>query len=143
MTFSTDVIVGFTGETEADFEATRRVMNLVGFDNAYIFKYSPRKGTRSALMADDVPQEVKLERNKILLADLDDRLALRNASLVGNTYEVLAEGESKRNAARWSGRTDTFKTVVFEPTRALSKGDFVNVRIIRATSMTLYGEMTD
>lgn len=141
MTFSTDVIVGFPTETEEDFNNTRRVMNEVGFDNAYIFKYSPRKGTKSAEMTDDVPAPVKLERNKLLLADMEERLISRNKELVGTVFEVLSEGVSKRNAARWSGRTDTFKTVVFEPSRPITKGDYVQVKITRATSMTLYGDM--
>ena len=140
ITFSTDVIVGFPTETEEDFQMTRDLMNEVGFDNSYIFKYSPRKGTVSARMEDDVPQEEKERRNQILLKDLEDRLAVRNESLVGKTFEILLDGPSKRNPNRWSGRTDGFKLAVFEPKTALKPGDFIQVRIIRSTSMTLYGE---
>lgn len=137
--FSTDIIVGFPGETEEDFEATRRIMREAAYDNAFIFKYSPRKGTVSSKMADDVPQEEKERRNDVLLKDLAAINEFKNNELVGQTFEVLAEGPSKRNPARWSGRTDTFKLVVFTPADGLKPGDFINVRIKRATPMTLYG----
>jgi len=143
ITFSTDVIVGFPTETEEEFEQTREVMARTGFDNAYIFKYSPRKGTRSAQWEDDVPVEEKERRNQVLLADLERDVRKRNAALVGRTFEVLAEGPSKRNPDRWQGRTDTFKNVVFTPApgSAVTPGDFLNVRIVRSTAMTLYGEL--
>ena len=143
MTFSTDIIVGFPGETEADFEATRQMMLAVRYDNAYIFKYSPRKGTVSArLYPDDVPQTEKERRNQVLLAELEKINAENNAALIGREFELLAEGPSKRNAARWMGRTDTFKQVIFDAPEGLKKGDFVNTRIVRATAMSLYGEVT-
>ena len=141
MTFSTDIIVGFPGETEADFEATRQMMAEVRYDNAYIFKYSPRKGTVSAkLYPDDVPQEEKERRNQVLLADLEKINAENNAALIGREFELLAEGPSKRNAARWMGRTDTFKQVIFSAPSGLKPGDFISVRIVRSTAMSLYGE---
>ncbi len=142
ITFSTDVIVGFPGETDADFELTRQMMNSVAFDNAFIFKYSPRKGTVSAKMEDDVPQSVKEERNQSLLKDLEERQCVKNAACVGTEQILMLEGPSKRNPARWSGRTDTFKLAVFEPLDpdAVKPGDLVRVRIVRSTPMTLYGE---
>ena len=144
MTFSTDIIVGFPGETEADFEATRQMMRFVRYDNAYIFKYSPRKGTVSAkLYPDDVPQAEKERRNQVLLSELEEINAANNAALVGREFEVLAEGPSKRNAARWMGCTDTFKQVIFPPCDGLKKGDYIRVRIVRSTAMSLYGEITD
>ena len=139
--FSTDIIVGFPGETEEDFEATRKIMREASYDNAFIFKYSPRRGTVAARMADDVPQEEKERRNAVLLRDLAAINEFKNNELVGQTFEVLAEGPSKRNASRWSGRTDTFKLVVFPPSPGLRPGDFVRVRIERATPMTLYGSI--
>lgn len=140
--FSTDVIVGFPTETEEDFRMTQDLMNEVGFDNAFIFKYSPRRGTVSArTMEDDVPQEVKEERNQILLKDLEARQCVKNASLVGTEQILMVEGPSKRNPARWSGRTDTFKLAVFEPQSSVKCGDLVKVKIVRATPMTLYGEI--
>jgi tRNA-2-methylthio-N6-dimethylallyladenosine synthase len=141
ITFSTDVIVAFPGETEADFIATRDLMNEVGFDNAYIFKYSPREGTSAADMPDQIPEEVKKERNQILLEDLASRTKEHNADMVGRTVEVLVEGESKRNSARWSGRTDTNKMVIFTPAETTFAGELVQVKINRSTSMSLFGEI--
>ncbi|MBP5181732.1 MAG: tRNA (N6-isopentenyl adenosine(37)-C2)-methylthiotransferase MiaB, partial [Lentisphaeria bacterium] len=126
--FSTDIIVGFPTETNEDFQATHFLMHKVGFDNAYIFKYSPRKGTKSSLLPDDVPQEEKERRNQVLLAELEKTNEKKNAALVGETFELLAEGPSKRNPARWSGRTDTFKTVVFPPPPGLKEGEFLQVK---------------
>ena len=143
ITFSTDVIVGFPGETEEDFNETRRVMAEAAYDNAYIFKYSPRKGTKSAKWEDDVPQEVKEERNRILLEDMEQALEKRNRALSGRVFDVLAEGPSKRNPNRWQGRTDTFKNVVFLPPPGVKEGDIIPVKIARTTAMTLYGEIPD
>lgn len=139
--FTTDVIAGFPGETEEDFEKTREVMDRVGFSNAFIFKYSPRPGTKSALMPDDVPQEEKERRNQVLLADLAKHQEQENAALLGTEQLLMAEGPSKRNPDRWSGRTDTFKLAVFTPDENTRPGDLVRVKIVRATSMTLYGEL--
>lgn len=140
--FSTDIIVGFPGETDADFEATRTILNRVAYDNAFIFKYSPRQGTRAAeQMADDIPQSVKEERNQILLKDLSLCSERANLSFVGRTVEVLAEGISKRNTARWCGRSDLNKLVVFEPDAQIRPGDLAPVRIERASAMTLFGTL--
>lgn len=137
--FSTDIIVGFPGETEEDFEQTRRIMQEVEYDLAYIFKYSPRKGTRSAKMEDDVPQSVKEERNLILLGELEKSSLKANLKTVGQTLEVLAEGPSRRNPARWCGRTDQNRMTVFENSTGAAVGDKLRVRIDRATAMTLFG----
>ena len=141
ITFSTDIIVGFPGETDEDFNATRKVMEKVAFDNAYIFKYSPRTGTPAAKMEDQVPQKVKEERNQILLADLKNRTASHNAAYVGTVVEVLAEGPSKRNAAKWSGRTSNAKMTIFPPVDGLNAGDLVKVKIERATPVSLFGKI--
>lgn len=141
--FSTDIIVGFPGETDEDFEMTRKIMEEVEFDLAYIFKYSPRKGTKSSLMEDDVPQVVKEERNQILLKELEKSSQKENLKAVGQTLELLAEGPSKRNPARWCGRTDQNKLAVFENTCNAGIGDKVKVRIDRATAMTLFGTVVD
>ncbi len=137
---TTDVIVGFPGETEADFEETRTLMGAAGFDNAFIFKYSPRPGTVSATWEDDVSEEEKARRNQILLGDQDVRGAILNQKLVGTTQEVLAEGPSLRNKARWSGRTSSNKIVVFTPPEGLKPGDTVALTITRAAPQTLYAE---
>ncbi len=141
ITFSTDIIVGFPGETQDDFNATREVMNEVAFDNAFIFKYSPRTGTPAAKMDDQVPKEVKEERNQILLTDLKERTKDHNVAYIGKTVEVLAEGPSKRNAARWSGRTSNAKMTIFEPTANIKPGDIVTVKINRSTSVSLFGQV--
>jgi tRNA-2-methylthio-N6-dimethylallyladenosine synthase len=138
--FSTDVIVGFPGETEADFQATRTLMDEVGFDNAFIFKYSPREGTAAADLPDQVPLELKEERNQILLADLARRCAIHNAAMAGRTVEVLAEGPSKRDATRWAGRTTNGKVVVFPPPPDIRPGALLDMVIRRATPATLFGE---
>jgi tRNA-2-methylthio-N6-dimethylallyladenosine synthase len=138
---TTDVIVGYPGETEKDFEETRSLMEEAGFDNAFVFKYSPRPGTRSALLPDDVPTETKELRDSILLADQDARGAKRNARLEGTLREVLAEGPSLRNAKRWSGRDSGNRIVVFEPDVAIRPGDLLKIRIDRTAPQTLYGKI--
>ena len=140
---TTDIIVGYPGETEEDFEATRRVMEEAGFDNAFVFKYSPRPGTPSSLLEDDVPDEEKRRRDQVLLADQDARGQRCNDRWVGRTVEVLAEGPSLRNPARWSGRTGQNKIVVFDPAPGLRAGDFVRVSVSSARPQTLYGEIAD
>jgi len=136
---TTDIIVGFPSETEAEFEETRAFMETIGFDNAFIFKYSPRPGTPAAEWDDDVPGDEKLRRNKVLLDDQDQRAQRINDSQIGTTQEVLVEGPSLRNKARWSGRSRTNKIVIFDPAAGCEVGDLVNVRIERAMPQTLYG----
>ena len=111
---TTDVIVGYPGETEADFEATRSLMEEAQFDNAFVFKYSPRPGTRSAALEDDVPTAEKERRNQVLLADQETRGLRRNEALVDTVREVMVEGPSKRNRARWSGRDSGNRIVVWD-----------------------------
>jgi len=138
---TTDVIVGFPAERIEDFEDTRRFLNEMGFDNAFIFKYSPRPNTAAAAWTDDVPAEEKLRRNKVLLAEQDRRSEKINGALVGREVEILVEGVSQRNVNRWSGRTGTNKITVFEPRAGLRPGDPAAVRIERVTAQTLYGAL--
>ena len=138
---TTDVIVGYPGETEADFEATRSLMEEAGFDNAFVFKYSPRPGTRSAALPDDVPTAEKERRDQVLLADQQIRGQARNDRLVGTVREVLVEGPSLRNAARWSGRDSGNRIVVFEPKESLAVGQSVKVRIKEAHPQILIGDV--
>lgn len=140
---TTDVIVGFPGEAPSDFEATRSLMEAAAFDNAFIFKYSPRPGTPAAAWDDDVSEEEKMTRNQILLSDQDIRGAQINAALTGSIQEVLAEGPSLRNKSRWSGRTGGNKIVVFEPKPGMEPGLLYHVKITRAAPQTLYGEVID
>jgi tRNA-2-methylthio-N6-dimethylallyladenosine synthase len=138
---TTDIIVGFPTETEADFDATRRLMEEIGFDNAFIFKYSPRDNTRAAAWTDDVADEEKRRRNRVLLEDQEVRGMERNRRHVGAEVEVLVEGVSLRNAAAWSGRTRGNKIAVFDPRDGVSVGDLVRVAVARAMPQTLYGEI--
>jgi tRNA-2-methylthio-N6-dimethylallyladenosine synthase len=136
---TTDVIVGFPSETAAEFEETRQLMDRVGFDNAFIFKYSPRPGTPAAEMDDDVSEEEKKRRNQVMLTDQDRRGMALNEAMVGTQITVLVQGVSKRNTARWAGRSAGNKIVVFEPVDGLAAGDMVEVSIERAMAQTLYG----
>jgi len=141
ITFSTDVIVGFPGETGEDFDQTREVMNFVNFDNAFIFKYSPRPGAKSASMSDDISQEVKEERNQILLADLKSRVEHNLDHLINTVQEVLVEGVSPRNAERFTGRTVHNRVVHFEPDATLQPGTLRQVKITRINAVSLFGEL--
>ncbi len=138
---TTDVIVGFPGETVDDFEATRTLMDEADFDNAFIFKYSPRPGTPAAAWIDDVTETEKMRRNQVLLADQDRRGEAANQRLVGSIQEVLVEGPSLRNAARWAGRSPGNKIVVFDPAPTVVPGTLARVRIVRVAPQTLYGEL--
>jgi len=138
---TSDVIVGFPGETEADFEETRSLMNAADFDNAFISKYSPRPGTPAADLGDDVPDTEKMRRNQVLLEDQDLRGVAANQRLVGTVQEVLAEGPSLRNVARWAGRSPGNKIVVFDPVPGLHPGTLARILITRAAPQTLYGDV--
>jgi tRNA-2-methylthio-N6-dimethylallyladenosine synthase len=139
MGVSTDFIVGFPGETEADFEETVSLAREVEFDQAYIFKYSPRRDTPAAEMAGQLPQSLKEERNQRLLEVVNGIGARRYRGLVGRQAEILAEGPSKKNPARQMGRTRCNKIVVFEGGDR-HYGQVFDVKITRAGSFTLYGE---
>ena len=141
---TTDVIVGYPGETEEDFEMTRSLMEEASFDNSFIFKYSPRPGTPSAELPDDVSKEEKERRNQVLLADQEIRGTKRNEALVGTFREVLVEGVSKRNKERLTGR-DTGNRIVHWPVgeNPPEAGELVNVKILRARPQGLIGEMCD
>ena len=140
---TSDIIVGFPSETEADFEATRRLAEAAGFDNTFIFKYSPRPNTPAAAMQDDVPPAEKMRRNQVLLDDQDVRGQRLNEASIGHTLEVLAEGVSLRNEQRWAGRSPGNKVVIFTPPPAIQAGALVPIRITRAREQTLYGEVAD
>ncbi len=141
ITFSTDVIVGFPGETDEDFAMTREVMNQVDYAQSFVFKYSPRPGAKSAEREDSVPEEVKEERNQILLGDLAARVEKRLASMKNQTVEVLVEGVSPRNPERWSGRTGTNIMVHFEPDEKIEQGTLRNVEIVQTNPVSLFGKL--
>ena len=140
---TTDVIVGYPGETESDFGETRSLMEEAGFDNAFIFKYSPRPGTRSAALPDAVPTAETERRDQILLADQEIRGQRRNDALVGTVREVMVEGPSKRNKTRLSGRDSGNRIVVWDAAEIpLDIGTLVRVRITEAHPQILIGELT-
>jgi tRNA-2-methylthio-N6-dimethylallyladenosine synthase len=137
LALGTDVIVGFPGETEDDFQATLEVVEDVRYDSAYTFIYSPRRGTEAADMPDQVPDEVKHERLERLVDVVQRIAAERNAERVGRVEEVLVEGPSRTDPALLRGRTRRNTTVNFAG--AASPGALVDVRIEGATSTTLRG----
>jgi tRNA-2-methylthio-N6-dimethylallyladenosine synthase len=136
---STDIIVGFPGETEEDFEHTMSLAREVEFDQAYIFKYSPRRDTPAADMPDQVPQHVREERNHVLLQTINEIAARKYENFVGRQTQILVEGPSRKNAARMTGRTRCNKIVVFDGGER-HRGQVMDVRITRAGSFTLYGD---
>jgi len=135
---TTDVIVGFPGETESDFEQTRELVGQIQFDNAFVFRYSPRRDTPAAEMSDQIDESVKAERNRDLLRIVNESARCAGERLVGRDVEVLCEGPSKTNPARLMGRTGANKIVVFEGGDELV-GEIVNVRIQQALGFSLYG----
>jgi len=141
LAISTDVIVGFCGETEEDFQATCDLMEKARFDSAFMFKYSPREGTIAhRKLADDVPPKEKTRRLTAII-ELQERISLEiNQTFIGKTVEVLVEGESKRREHQMFGKTDGFKTTVF-PKNSAKTGQFVQVKVVDATSHTLLGEV--
>jgi tRNA-2-methylthio-N6-dimethylallyladenosine synthase len=136
---TTDIIVGFPGETEAEFEATLSLCREVQFDNAFVFKYSTRRDTPAAAMENQLPRELIEERHATLLAAIDEMGFARYEQFVGRTMEVLVEGPSRRNAARMEGRTRCNKIVVLDGGGRFH-GQLMELKITRAGSFTLYGD---
>ncbi len=139
MYFSTDVIVGFPGETEEDFQQTRELFEACNYDMAYIFKYSIRTGTPAEAMPDQIPEEVKEARNQALLDLLRANSERRNAALIGTVEEVLVEGPDK-TGARFTGRTRGNRVCIFDADPRLV-GEIVRLKIERASVSTLYGSL--
>jgi tRNA-2-methylthio-N6-dimethylallyladenosine synthase len=135
---TTDIIVGFPGETEIDYKQTRDLVEQIQFDNAFVFRYSPRRDTPAAEMPEQIGEHVKEERNQDLLQIVNESTRRAGERLVGHDVEVLCEGPSKTNPARLMGRTRTNKIVVFEGEEGLS-GELVNVRVQHANGFSLYG----
>ena len=142
VTLTSDIIVGFPGESEADFAGTLEMLRRVRFDMLYSFIYSPRKGTPAAEMPDQIPKPVQQERFDRLLALQAEIGAEKNAALVGQTLRVLGDGVSKTNPTLYSGRTDGYK-IAFFPGDARDVGRFIPVRITRADAFALWGERAD
>jgi tRNA-2-methylthio-N6-dimethylallyladenosine synthase len=136
---TTDIIVGFPGETDGDYRETRELANHVGFDNAFVFRYSPRRDTPAAVMQEQVPEETKEFRNQDLLSVINHHSKEKLDAQVGRRVEILCEGPSKNNPNRLTGRTRTNKIVVFEGSPR-HVGEIFEVRISSASASTLYGD---
>ena len=139
LAITTDVIVGFPGETEEDFEETVACMKRIGFDNSFIFRYSKRKDTPAAEMHEQLSDKVKEARNQILLRIQEQLTTTKNAKLIGTVQQVLCEGPSKTNKKRLSGRTSQNKIVIFDGNAERMAGQLLDVRIEDSTGYTLYG----
>ena len=147
---TTDIIVGFPGETAEDYKRTRDLVTEIQFDNAFVFRYSPRRGTPAAEMPDQIDERTKEARNQDLLQIVNESNRRKLERLVGSNIEVLCEGPSKTNPARLMGRTRTNKIVVFPPSPRIRWrgkrgeeliGELVNVRIEQANGFSLYGTL--
>ena len=138
LALTTDIIVGFPGETDADYTATRELVEKVGFDNAYIFRYSKRRDTPAAEMPEQVPEEVKEARNQDMLSVVDKSAIAKGEALVGQQVEILCEGPSRTNAERLMGRSPGNKIVIFEGAER-HLGQVFDVRIERSSGFSLYG----
>lgn len=136
---TTDIIVGFPGETEEQFEETLSLVREVGYDMAYTFIYSPREGTPAAAMEDNVPAEVKSERLQRLNDLIKEQSRISNDRMLGELVEVLVEGESKNNAQVLSGRSSANKLVHFEGSKDLI-GSLVQVRITDTKTWYIKGD---
>ena len=143
VTFSTDIIAGFPTETEEEHKMTLDVMAKVRYDGAFMFKYSPREGTRAFKMEDDIPEEVKSRR---LTEIIDQQLQIAfelNQELIGTEDIVLVESLSKKSDQFYSGRTDTNKIVILPKSNNVKIGDLVKVKIHKGTSATLFGDFLE
>jgi tRNA-2-methylthio-N6-dimethylallyladenosine synthase len=136
---TTDIIVGFPGESEEEFEATLSLYREVEFDNAFVFKYSTRRNTPAAELEQQLPTELIEERHAKLLSEVNQIGASRYETYIGKTMQVLVEGPSRRNKERMEGRTRCNRIVVFDGSERF-RGQLVDLNIIRSGSFTLYGD---
>ncbi len=134
---STDIIVGFHGEADSDFEATTAVMREVGYDSAFMFKYSVREHTRAFRLGDSVSEEEKGRRLTALIALQEEMSLARNSALVGREFPVLVEGPARRGGGMMAGKTPQFKTAIFAGIEGVRAGDTVDVRVDSATGHSL------
>jgi tRNA-2-methylthio-N6-dimethylallyladenosine synthase len=141
---STDIIAGFCSETEQDHEETLEVMEKVKFHYAYMFKYSERPNTPAQKkFKDDVPDEIKTRRLNEIIALQQQHSLLRNQEVIGQVFEVLIEGVSKRSPEQYSGRNSQNTVIVFDKKPGLKPGDYINVKVKECTSATLIGEIVE
>jgi len=137
---STDIIVGFPGETDQDFNETLNLMKEVKFDSAFNFKYSPRPGTKASEYEDQVNEEVKQIRLQKVIDLQKEHTLEQNQKLVGSIQKVLIEKESKLSSDQWAGRTDSNKWVIFNKEDSLIN-NIVEVKIEKAKGITLHGKI--
>ena len=143
LSISTDIIVGFPGETEEDFLDTLSLVREVEYDSAFTFIYSPRVGTPAAKYDDQIPEKIKHDRFDRLVEDGNRCSAKKNSEYLGRIVTVLVDGPSKNDTGAWSGRTDTFKLVNFTSEEPLTEGQMVSVRITETKTFSLDGEKVD
>lgn len=143
LSLTTDLIVGFPGERDEDFQKTLEMVENIEFDSAFMFKYSPREGTQAFILEDDVPNEVKLERLQTLIELQKTISQKKNKNLIGRTEEVLFDGKSKRDKASWKGKGRSNKTVIIPKGENDNNllGEIIKVKIAGADSFTLLGEL--
>jgi tRNA-2-methylthio-N6-dimethylallyladenosine synthase len=139
LALTTDLIVGFPGETDADFEATHAVMRRIRYDSAFLFKYSARPGAKAAEWPETVDDEEKTRRIQLLIGEQKTISYERNLEMVGRDVDVLVEGPAKRDPNQWFGKTEHFKTAVF-PRRDENVGDTIRIRVAAASPYALFGE---
>ena len=137
---STDIIVGFPGETDADFHDTIDIMDKIKFDSAFNFKYSPRRGTKASEYDDQVNEKVKDERLKQVIELQKKHTLIRNLELVGSIQEVLVEKQSKLSKNKWAGRTDSNKWIIFDKDNLKVK-DIIKIEVVDARGITLHGRL--
>ena len=143
LSISTDIIVGFPGETEEDFLDTLSLVREVEYDSAFTFIYSPRVGTPAAKYDDQIPENIKHERFDRLVEEVNRCSAKKNSEYLGKIVTVMVDGPSKNDAGAWSGRTDTFKLVNFTSEEPLTEGQMVSVRITETKTFSLDGKKVD
>lgn len=143
LSISTDIIVGFPGETEEDFLDTLSLVREVEYDSAFTFIYSPRVGTPAAKYDNQIPENVKHDRFDRLVEEVNRCSAKKNSEYLGRIVTVMVDGPSKNDAGAWSGRTDTFKLVNFTSEEPLTEGQMVSVRITETKTFSLDGKKVD
>lgn len=143
LSISTDIIVGFPGETEEDFLDTLSLVREVEYDSAFTFIYSPRVGTPATKYDNQIPENIKHERFDRLVEEVNRCSAKKNSEYLGKIVTVMVDGPSKNDAGAWSGRTDTFKLVNFTSEEPLTEGQMVSVRITETKTFSLDGEKVD
>ncbi|WP_092353661.1 tRNA (N6-isopentenyl adenosine(37)-C2)-methylthiotransferase MiaB [Collimonas sp. OK242] len=143
ITISSDFIVGFPGETDADFDALMKLITDIGYDNSFSFIFSPRPGTPAANLQDDTPHEVKLKRLQQLQAVIEENIGKISAAMVGTVQRILVEGPSKKNPAEFQGRSENNRVVNFDagPDGARLIGQLIDVKITETYVYTLRGEI--